>query len=115
MKNQDGIGAAVTSFYGKAAGDKLTVLLKEHISIAVDLIKFAKAGDKPELAGVRQSLGPHTRDGGRHRRAVPGEVRGHVRPDGSMGRPTYFYVVSGFSRTLVVRLKVDTTQMHNTP
>jgi hypothetical protein len=46
MKNQDDIGAAVASFYGKAAGDKLTALLKEHISIAVDIIKFAKAGDK---------------------------------------------------------------------
>jgi hypothetical protein len=47
MKNQDDIGAAVASFYGKAAGDKLTTLLKEHIAIAVDLVKFAKAGDKP--------------------------------------------------------------------
>jgi hypothetical protein len=46
MKNQDDIGAAVAGFYGKAAGDKLTALLKEHISIAVDIIKFAKAGDK---------------------------------------------------------------------
>src|SRR5262245_57010501 len=46
MKNQDDIGTAVASFYGKAAGDTLTTLLKEHITIAVDLIKFAKAGDK---------------------------------------------------------------------
>jgi hypothetical protein len=46
MKNQDDIGAAVGSIYGKAAGDQLTALLKEHISIAVDIIKFAKAGDK---------------------------------------------------------------------
>jgi hypothetical protein len=46
MKNQEDIGAAVASFYGKAAGDRLTALLKEHIAIAVDIIKFAKAGDK---------------------------------------------------------------------
>jgi len=46
MKNQEDIGAAVAGFYGKAAGDALTTLLKEHISIAVDTIKFAKAGDK---------------------------------------------------------------------
>jgi hypothetical protein len=46
MKNQEDIGAAVATYYGKAAGDKVTALLKEHISIAVDLIKFAKAGDK---------------------------------------------------------------------
>ena len=46
LKNQDDIGAAVAGFYGKAAGDALTRLLKEHITIAVDIIKFAKAGDK---------------------------------------------------------------------
>lgn len=46
MKNQEEIGAAVGSVYGKAAGDALTKLLKEHITIAVDLVKFAKAGDK---------------------------------------------------------------------
>jgi hypothetical protein len=46
MKNQEDIGAAVATYYGKAAGDKLTSLLKEHISIAVDIIKYAKAGDK---------------------------------------------------------------------
>jgi hypothetical protein len=46
MKNQEDIGAAVASFYGKPAGDRLTGLLKEHISIAVDIIKFAKAGDR---------------------------------------------------------------------
>ena len=46
LKNQEDIGAAVAGFYGKAAGDALTTLLKEHITIAVDIIKFAKAGDK---------------------------------------------------------------------
>ena len=46
LKNQDDIGAAIAGFYGKAGGDQLTKLLKEHITIAVDLIKAAKAGDK---------------------------------------------------------------------
>lgn len=46
MKNQEDIGAAVAGYYGKPAGDRLTALLKDHISIAVDIIKFAKAGDK---------------------------------------------------------------------
>ncbi|HEY6211569.1 MAG TPA: hypothetical protein VIW45_04750 [Vicinamibacterales bacterium] len=45
MKNQEDIGAAVAKYYGASAGDKLTALLKDHISIAVDLIKAAKAGD----------------------------------------------------------------------
>jgi len=46
LKNQEDIGAAVASVYGKPAGDQLTTLLKEHITIAVDIIKAAKAGDK---------------------------------------------------------------------
>jgi hypothetical protein len=46
LKNQEDIGSAIAGFYGKAAGERLTTLLKEHITIAVDLIKFAKAGDK---------------------------------------------------------------------
>ena len=54
MKNQEDIGAAVAKFYGPAAGTQLTTLLKEHISIAVDLIKAAKAGDK---SGQQQADG----------------------------------------------------------
>src|SRR5687768_13385582 len=46
MKNQEEIGNAVGAIYGAPAGQQLTTLLKEHISIAVDLVKAAKAGDK---------------------------------------------------------------------
>jgi hypothetical protein len=46
MKNQEDIGAAVGTFYGAPAGQQLTTLLKEHITIAVDLIKASKAGNK---------------------------------------------------------------------
>jgi hypothetical protein len=46
MKNQEDIGNAISAYYGAAAGQQLTSLLKQHISIAVDLIKAAKAGDK---------------------------------------------------------------------
>jgi hypothetical protein len=46
MRNQEDIGNAVATYYGAAAGQQLTTLLKDHISIAVDLIKAAKAGDK---------------------------------------------------------------------
>ncbi len=45
LKNQEDIGAAVAGFYGQAAGDKLTDLLKQHIMIAVDLVAAAKSGD----------------------------------------------------------------------
>jgi hypothetical protein len=46
MKNQEDMGATVGKFYGDAAGRQLTTLLKEHITIAVDLVKAAKAADK---------------------------------------------------------------------
>ena len=46
MKNQEDIGNAVAPYYGQAAGQQLTSLLKQHIAIAVDLIKAAKAGDQ---------------------------------------------------------------------
>jgi hypothetical protein len=46
MKNQEDIGHAIAAYYGADAGQMLATLLKEHISIAVDLIKAAKAGDK---------------------------------------------------------------------
>jgi len=52
MKNQEDIGAAVGSYYGAAAGTKMTELLKQHISIAVDLIKAAKSGDKAALGAA---------------------------------------------------------------
>jgi hypothetical protein len=50
LKNQEDIGAAIVGYYGQAAGDKLTALLKEHILIAVDLVAAAKADDKPAFA-----------------------------------------------------------------
>ena len=46
MRNQDDIGAAVGIYYGQAAGSALTVLLKEHITIAVDLVAAAKSDDQ---------------------------------------------------------------------
>jgi hypothetical protein len=45
LRNQDDIGDAVTKFYGRAAGDQLTALLKDHILLAAQLLNAAKAGD----------------------------------------------------------------------
>jgi hypothetical protein len=45
LANQDHIGDAIKPFYGEAAGEQLTALLKEHILGAVTLLQAAKAGD----------------------------------------------------------------------
>lgn len=50
LRNQDDIGGAVASIYGKPAGDKLTGLLKTHINIAVRLVAAAKDGKTAEFA-----------------------------------------------------------------
>jgi hypothetical protein len=52
MKNQEDIGNAVASFYGRPAGDRLTALLKDHIKVAVDVVAAAKAGRQAELAAA---------------------------------------------------------------
>src|SRR5512146_869247 len=50
LRNQEDIGAAVAGFYGQPAGDRLTELLKEHITIAVDLVAAARSGDQAAFA-----------------------------------------------------------------
>src|SRR5262245_38416873 len=50
MRNQEDIGAAFVPYYGQAAGDTVTAVLKEHIGIAVDLVAAAKAGDQTAFA-----------------------------------------------------------------
>jgi len=73
LKNQDDIGAAVGSIYGDAAGKRLTELLKQHITIAVEIIDAAKKNDNArfeqsnanwdrnaeEIAGLLSSANPN--------------------------------------------------------
>lgn len=49
LQNQADIGNAVSAFYGRAAGDKLTALLKDHILIAANIVGAAKAGDNAKV------------------------------------------------------------------
>ena len=46
MRNQTDIGNAIKPYYGRAAGNRLTTLFKEHITGAVALLQAAKAGDQ---------------------------------------------------------------------
>jgi hypothetical protein len=49
LRNQDDIGNAIKPFYGRAAGERLTALLKEHIAIAAELVGAAKSGDQADV------------------------------------------------------------------
>ncbi len=46
LKNQEDIGDAIKPYYGTEAGNKLTELLKTHITTAVDLVTAVKKDDK---------------------------------------------------------------------
>ncbi|WP_276134189.1 hypothetical protein [Polluticoccus soli] len=49
LQNQDDIGNAVKPFYGNEAGNKLTALLHDHITISADVVLAAKAGNDAKL------------------------------------------------------------------
>ncbi|HJY10023.1 MAG TPA: hypothetical protein VJ250_03680, partial [Nitrososphaeraceae archaeon] len=54
MKNQEDIGNAIKPFYGEQAGNQLTLQLKDHILIAVDLLEAAKAGNDIALEEIEE-------------------------------------------------------------
>lgn len=49
LQNQTDIGNAIKPFYGDAAGDQLTELLRQHILIAAEILQAAKSGDAAAL------------------------------------------------------------------
>lgn len=49
LKNQDDIGNSIKPYYGEEAGNKLAVLLREHIEVAVQVVDTAKVGNKADL------------------------------------------------------------------
>lgn len=62
LQNQVDIGNAVAQFYGKAAGDALTALLKDHILIAADLIAAAKTHDTQAFELTNKKWHENARD-----------------------------------------------------
>ncbi len=81
LANQTDIGNAIKPYYGRAAGNKLTALLKEHIAGAVALLQAAKSGDSAaitkasnawyananEIADFLHNANPHNWAGGEMR------------------------------------------------
>ena len=54
LQNQVDIGNAIKPYYGNAAGDKLTTLLKEHITTAAELVTAAKANDTVKIDDAKK-------------------------------------------------------------
>jgi len=48
LQNQVELGNLLKPYYGDAAGDQLTNLLKEHVITAAQIVAAARAGDKPK-------------------------------------------------------------------
>jgi len=55
LQNQVDIGNAIKPFYGAAAGDELTALLRTHILEAVAVLQAVKAGDATQLAAAQKA------------------------------------------------------------
>ncbi|WP_270889784.1 hypothetical protein [Pedococcus sp. 5OH_020] len=53
VENQDDIGDAIKPFYGDAAGNRLTALLHDHITIAVEVLQAAKTGNAGAFAEAK--------------------------------------------------------------
>ncbi len=49
LKNQDDIGNSIKPYYGEEAGNNLAKLLREHISLAGQVVDAAKSGNKEDL------------------------------------------------------------------
>lgn len=54
LRNQDDIGNGIKPYYGADAGAKLTVLLKDHITIAADLVETLKANDSTKADAAKK-------------------------------------------------------------
>ena len=76
LRNQTDIGNAIAPFYGKAAGHRLTALLRQHILIAVDILVDVKAGDTPSWPSTRRR-GRGTPTGSPPSCMVPTQTTGH--------------------------------------
>jgi hypothetical protein len=62
LRNQVDIGDAFGAFYGKRKGHHLTALLHDHITIAVEILRAAEAGDDQAVADARKRWYANARD-----------------------------------------------------
>ena len=57
LQNQVDLGNAIKPYYGDAAGEKLTTLMKEHITTAAEVVAAAKANDTAKLDDANKRWG----------------------------------------------------------
>jgi len=62
LGNQDDIAEAIEPYYGAEAGKKLAGLLRDHILIATEVVKAAKANSKDELTAAQEKWSSNGRD-----------------------------------------------------
>jgi hypothetical protein len=62
LKNQDDIGNAIKPFYGDQAGQKLAALLRDHIMIATEVVKAAKASNSEQLDVAQKKWSANGKD-----------------------------------------------------
>ena len=55
LQNQADIGNAIKPYYGDAAGEKLTALLRAHIVGAAEILAAAKANDSTKLEAAKKA------------------------------------------------------------
>lgn len=54
LRNAPEMGDALVPYYGKEAGDRYSELIKEHLVLAADLVKAAKAGDTKSFETINK-------------------------------------------------------------
>jgi len=62
LRNQQDIGDAFARFYGNKLGHHLSSLLHDHITIAVEILQAAKAGDQVGVADASKRWYANSRD-----------------------------------------------------
>jgi hypothetical protein len=62
LRNQDDIGAAITPYYGDAAGKQLATLLRDHILVAAEIVAAAKAGNNDKVTAGQKKWTANGKD-----------------------------------------------------